>query len=328
MKALLFKIIGSCIALIPTLMYGQSSKSEASLSNYRIAYNIHVPDTTRDDWEVMTMKPDGSDKRNVTTNRDVAWTYLAVEDKLFFISDRDTCYRCFFLYSSDAFGQQVERISNLRLEDSWMSQKPGTNELVVSGRIGNQLRYQLFRIDLNSGAYTQLTSDTAAMYRDPCYAPDGKQLVFSYKPKRREKMPYEELYIMEADGTGLRQLTTYPAANSSAADFGYKAGAPRWHPSGKFISYISKQDGRHSIFAITPDGKQGWKLLKEPGSDGWHDWSPDGQWLTYNQSDDAETQYHIMLMHWPTKKTTQLTDNSLRTQMAPVFVATTHAPSP
>ena len=125
---------------------------------------------------------------------------------------------------------------------------------------------------------------------------------------------------MNDDGSDMKQLTHYPENNTSAKDYGYRAGAAKWHPTENFISYISLQDGRHSIFAITPDGKKQWKLIDNESSDGYHDWSSDGKWLCFNKSDNEETQYHIMLMNWKTKEQKQLTDDSYKSQLSPVFI--------
>jgi TolB protein len=83
---------------------------------YVLAYNIHLPDTTKDDWEIFAMNLDGSSKKNITNNRDVAWAYYAHKNRLYFVSDRDSCYRCFFLYEMNSNGTNTRRISNLQLE--------------------------------------------------------------------------------------------------------------------------------------------------------------------------------------------------------------------
>jgi TolB protein len=296
------------------------SKRPVKEKSYRIAYNIHIPDTTKDDWEIMQMNFDGSNKKNITNNKDVAWTYHAFKDRLYFISDRDTCYRCFFLYECDANGNNVRKVSDLRLEDSWMSTSKDGEEMIVAGRINKLVRYQFFVINMANGQFRQLTTDTAAMYRDPCFSPDGKRVVFSYQKKRGDRTAHEELYLMNDDGSDLTQLTHYPEDNPSAKEYGYRAGSARWHPTENFISYVSLQDGRHSIFAITPDGKKQWKLIDNPNSEGWHDWSSDGKWLVFNSSDNKETQYQIMLMNWVTKEQKQLTDNTYKSQLSPVFI--------
>jgi TolB protein len=306
--------------LLAVMLTARCTSREARSNSWRIAYNVRLPDTTRDNYEVFIMNMDGTDKRNVTSNPDVAWIYEAVDDSLLFISDRDTCYRCYFLYKSGADGSQPRRITDLQLEDSWMSAHNHGRELVVTGRIGRAIRFQMFLVDTWSGTYRQLTTDTAARYGDPVFSPDGTRIAFSYKKDRRDRSAHEELFIMNDDGSGMRQLTHYPENNSSAREYGYRAGAARWHPTEDFISYVSLQDGRHSIFAITPDGSRQWKLTNHEFAEGWHDWSPDGKWLVFNSSDWKETQYQITLMNWETKELRQLTDSTYKAQQSPVFV--------
>ena len=287
---------------------------------YRIAYNVKIPDATKDNWEIISMNLDGSNKKNITNNDDVAWTYTTHNKKILFISDRDTCYRCFYLYECDAFGNEIKKISNLRLEDSWMSVRNKGNEIIVSGRLSNAIRFQLFTINTTNGSYKQITQDTGALHRDPCFSPDGKSVVFSYKKNKRDRSLFEELYLLDLKSGNMKQITEYPKDNVSAKDFGYKAGSARWHPTQNFITYVSKQDGKNSIFATKPEGGKPWKLIENDQSEGWHDWSPDGKWLVYNNSDIEETQYHITLMNWQTKVKTQLTDNTYKSQLGPVFV--------
>lgn len=316
-----FIILVTIIVLVSGCGKSQQKAKEAEKEkSYSIAYNIHVPGSTKDDWEIMHMNFDGSDKKNITSHLDVAWTYYAFNKRLFFISDRDTCYRCYFLYECDADGNNVKKVSNLQLEDSWMSSRNNGEEMIATGRIGKTLRHQLFIIKISNGEFRQITTDTAALYRDPCFSPDGKKIVFSYQKSKRDKSSHEELYLMNDDASEFRQLTHYPENNPSAKDYGYRAGASRWHPTENFISYVSKQDGRHSIFAITPDGKRQWKLIDNPNSEGWHDWSSDGKWLAFNSSDNQETQFHIILMNWNTKMQKLLTDTTYNSQLAPVFI--------
>lgn len=297
-----------------------ATREKNAAPSWIIAYNVHLPDTTKDDWEVFTMNLDGSNKQNVTRDPDVAWIYEAIGDSLLFISDRDTCFRCYFVYIAGADGSSPRRITNLQLEDSWMSSRDNGQELIVTGRIGKEVRHQLFLVNVRDGRYRQLTSDTAARFGDPVFSPDGKRIAFSYKANKRDRSTHEELYVMNDDGSDMTQLTHYPEDNPSAKIYGYRAGASRWHPTENFISYVSMQDGRHSIFAVSPDGSKQWKLTNHEFAEGWHDWSPDGKWLAFNSSDWEETQYHITLMNWETKQITQLTDSTYQSQQAPVFV--------
>ncbi|MFN0138799.1 MAG: TolB family protein [Pyrinomonadaceae bacterium] len=291
-------------------------------AQYKIAYNV-LQDQKADDYEVYVMNADGSDPKNVTNHKDVAWTYYSLPGKLLFISDRGACRRCYFLYSADVDGSNVRKASNLQLEDSWMGSRNKGKELVVAGRVDTRVRYQLFTIDVATGRYRQLTNEPAAAFRDPTFSPDGKQIVYVYKKNRTDRSAIEEMYIMNSDGSNRRKLTTYPATDPLAKDFGYKVGPPHWNAKYKFISYQSNQDGKQSIYAVTPDGKKQWKLTESKLDEGWHDWSPDGEWLTFDSRDPASGRHDIYMMNYRTKETKKLTgDSPMKFHQSPVFVTT------
>ena len=298
----------------------RNSASRFDPTNFVIAYNVAVNDSSgNSNYEIFTTNTDGTDRKNITNHKDVAWTYSAYKKDLYFISDRDTCFRCFFLYRSDSKGEQLKKISDLQLEDSWMDSWNG-KEMVVSGRTKDS-RFQLYFIDLKTGGYKAITHDTTASFKDPAFSPDGKQIAVVYKKNKRDKSIPDEVYVMNSDGTGLRKLSTYPKEFASQAVPGYKTGALRWHPTENFISYISHQNGQHNIFGVATDGSWQRRLTDQKLSEGWHDWSDDGKWLVYDLSDKESTQYHIMLMNWETKESKQLTDTTFKYQYSPVFVS-------
>lgn len=286
----------------------------------KIAFNV-LQDQKADDYEVYTMNSDGSEIRNVTNHKDVAWTYYSIPGKLLFISDRGACRRCYFLYEAEHDGSSPRKVTNLQLEDSWMGSRSGGNEIVVAGRIDTRVRYQLFLVDRTTGRYRQLTNEPAAAFRDPVFSPDGKQIVYVYKKNRTDRTEIEEMYVMNADGTGKRKLTTFPANDPLAKEPGYKVGPPHWNAKYKFITYQSNQAGKQSIFAVTPDGKKQWKLTESALDEGWHDWSPDGEWLVFDSRDPSTGRYDVMLMNHRTKEVKNLTGgDGMKYHQSPVFL--------
>ncbi|MBK8424631.1 MAG: PD40 domain-containing protein [Lewinellaceae bacterium] len=283
--------------------------AQKSLRGLNIAYNT-LENKEKDDYDIYVMQPDGSGKTNITQNPDVAWTYFAYADKLYWISDRDTCYRCYYLYESDAKGQTIRKVSGLRLEDSWMSARNKGRELIVTGRLNKDVRGQLFVIDVSTGAFRQITQDTAARYNDPVFSPDGSQIVYRYKKNKRDRDEKAELWISNADGSAARQLTHYPAGDTTASWHSYHAGAPHWNAQRNLITYQSKQGGRYRLFAVSPDGKKQFEWPGLPGNmgAGWHDWSPDGRWLAIELFPDEDQPGDIYLFDAKKKTLKQITD--------------------
>lgn len=292
-----------------------NSNAETELS---IAYNVYVPDSINENnYEVFRTDLEGKKSINLTNHPDVAWTYLAIKNKILFISDRDTCYRCFYLYEMNYDGSAVKKITDFMLKDSWMGARNDGSELIV-----RPAKDSVFYIMDRNGAILQKVPTGMAYFNDPCFSPDGTEIVFrgAEKAFKKDNGYQDELYIMNSNGSQLRQLTYYPENDTTAKWHNYHAGPPRWHPTENFISYQSKQKGKSSLFAISPDGKKNGKLTDLKVNEGWHDWNDDGTLLAIETYDLNQQQFHITLMDWPDKTHRILTDTIYRFQQAPVFV--------
>jgi TolB protein len=292
-------------------------EADGQNKDWRIAFNYY--DTLKKDYEIMISDMDGNNKRNITNTKGTDWTYFANGTTIYFISDRDTCSRCFFLYRMDANGGQVKKISDLQLEDSWMGSRYQDKEMVVSGRKGAS-RSQLYLVNLMDGTYKALTSDTSAFHGDPAFVNGGRQIAFRYKTERRNRDKRSEIWIMDDNGSNRRQLTHYPAGDTTAPWYAYTAGAPKWNEAKGFLSYQSMQKGKYHIYGITPDGKKQWQVSNTALNEGWHAWSPDGEWLVFDQFNDEQTAFDIVLLNIQSGEHRMITKGEWRIEQAPVFV--------
>ena len=251
--------------------------------DYKIAYNV-LYDGYVDDYEIFIMNPDGSGQVNISNNPGVDWVYHAYEDKLYFISDRDSTKRKYFLYEMNWDGTEVRKVTDFLVHDSWFNSRNNGKELLVVPNFGEEAPRDIFIIDLEGNVLDRLTDDEHHN-NDPAFSPDGKQIAF-----RSYRTGLDELFIMNADGSNLRQVTTYPEDDTTSLDWEYHAGPPQWADS-TTLSYVSKKKNNYSIFTvdintlevsqITPDTTDRGNFTNE----GWHSWSKDGNNLVFNSTD-------------------------------------------
>ena len=287
--------------------------------NYKIVYNVGY-DLENDNYEVFIMDMDGSNKKNLSKWKGVDWCYYTYKDKIYFISDRDTTHRMYFLYEMDMNGENIKKVSDIRLADSWMSSRNSGMEMII--RPHASLDSVFYIISTENGQLVKKVETGLTYNTDPYFSEDGQKVVFrgALKKSKRDSGFVDELYIINSDGSGLKQLTHYPESDTSAEWWAYKSGPPEWNYTENFITYQSKQQGKYSLYAVTPDGSKHWKLTDNSMEEGWHNWSTDGKWLTIELFDPEQTQFHIGLMNWQTKEMKVLTDTTYKYQQAPCFV--------
>ena len=120
---------------------------------------------------------------------------------------------------------------------------------------------------------------------NPKWSPDGRRIAFT----RREdvggeytKFSEDDVFVMDADGTDLRQLTPDRA--------GIHAGQPAWSPDGRSLVFVRGASVPSalvvrpgSLFVMNADGSDMRRLTRN-----WLDagpaWSPDGREIVFNRS--------------------------------------------
>ena len=105
-------------------------------------------------------------------------------------------------------------------------------------------------------------------------SPDSKLIVFDSIEGLQE-----DLFLVRADGTGLRRLT----------DDTFKDRAPRWSPDGKQILFFSDRNGRYDVWRMNPDGSGLEQVSFTEGARGAQIsvWSPDGTRIAVNRQAGA-----------------------------------------
>lgn len=286
----------------------------------RIAYNVLENAQTKN-YEIYVMNSDGSEKKNISNQPGVDWVYYSLGSKLYFISDRDTTAGIFFLYEMEHDGTDIRQITDFRMQDSWFSSRNNGTEFVIKPHDSvDSTRF--FIIDTVGKVLEKIEPGLPYIF-DPYFSPNGEQIVFrGSEINYKENSDYlDELYIINADGSGLRQLTQYPASDSTAPWRGYHAGPPRWKKDQNSITFNSMQKGSSSLFEINPDGNNLRQITPDSTYDGWHSWSDDGEWLVFSRSVviGGSFNYDIYLRKQNSEEVFRVTSSPLIEQ-APVFV--------
>src|SRR5262249_25207385 len=103
----------------------------------------------------------------------------------------------------------------------------------------------------------------------PMLSPDGSKILFE-----SNRTGAAEIYVMNADGKNIVQLTHNKASNH----------CPIWSPDGSKILFASGRDDESDIYVINADGSGQKRLTNQPGDDSHPHWSPDGKRIIFNSA--------------------------------------------
>ena len=125
---------------------------------------------------------------------------------------------------------------------------------------------------------TRLTFDDA-FDSSPAWSPDGRRIAFE-----SERDGNDEIYVMNADGSGVARLTVNDAID----------GSPAWSPDGQRIAFDSLRDDNFEVYLMNADGSGVTRLTNNDARD-WHPvWSPDGRRIAFESNRDGNAEIYLM----------------------------------
>lgn len=144
-------------------------------------------------------------------------------------------------------------------------------EIVFQAFTSSPRPTELLVIDADGTNERRLTSGDSIGF-DPAFSPDGEQVVFAREEPDPDGGPARSgIYIVNADGTGLTQLTDNPSS--------FGESSPTFSPDGEHIVFARFGGG---IFRIDRDGSDLIRLTNRD-SDSNPSYSPDGDQIAFSR---------------------------------------------
>jgi len=212
-------------------------------------------------YDIFTARADGKDLQQLTTTPgyDAEATVSVDGTRLVFTSVRDDDIE---LYSMRPDGSEVKRL---------------TNEIGYDG-----------------GAFFSRDGRWICWRRDEL-ATDSAQVAYrGFLAKHLVKPSHMNLWVMKADGTEKRQVTSKPGASF----------APYFTPDGKEIIYSSNWEtprGRNfDLYLVPVAGGEPVPVTRDAEFDGFPMFNPDGKWLVFasNRGRKVRGETNLFLAEW------------------------------
>ncbi len=215
-------------------------------------------------------------------------------------------YDSFDIFMADLQGNIVKQLTNEKGYDAEATVSPKGDKIVFTSMRSGDL--ELYTMNLDGSNVKQITNqlgyDGGAFF-----SPDGTKIIFrSSRPKTEQEIkdykdllaeglvePTDmELYICNADGSNLKQLTFLGNANWS----------PFFHPSGKKILFSSNFEAERgfpfNLYLIDIDGKNLERVTHGDTFDAFPVFSNDGKYLAFssNRNNGGGRDTNLFIAEW------------------------------
>ena len=233
--------------------------------------------STRDDnTDIYVMDADGGNRENLTNHpaTDVDPDWSPDRTKIAFASNRNG--GAMQIYVMDADGKNP-----IRLTDG-LRNACGPDWSPDGGKIAFWVDDRDDHIDVidADGKNRVMLVDDAS---HPSWSPDGREIAFS--STRDGIGAWSDIYVIGADGQGLRRLT----------DELWSGFSPAFSPDGERIAFVSMHGSFYHIFVVGTDGENRKRLTHKLEHHGDPAWSVSGRRIAYNVwDDDGASTIHLM----------------------------------
>lgn len=215
-------------------------------------------------------------------------------------------YDTYDIFIADLDGKIQKQLTNLKGYDAEATVSPKGDKIVFTSARNGDL--DLYTMNIDGTDVKQITNELG-YDGGAFFSPDGSKIVFRASRFQTEEQKKEyrdylsqgfvaptemEIFICNADGSGLKQITKLGKANW----------APFYHPSGKKILFSSNHKGsrgfQFNIFMMNEDGTGVEQVTFDKVFDSFPMFSPDGKKLIFssNRNNGGTRSTNLFVADW------------------------------
>jgi TolB protein len=300
---------------------GENAEAYFSRDGRRLIFQSTRDGRTCDQQYIMNV--DGSGLRRVSTGagKTTCGYFFDGDRKIFFGSTHAVDSACpprpdpsrgyvwrldpFDVYTANADGSNLRRLTNEGVYTTEGTLSPDGQTIVFTSLKNGDLDIYTMRID---GTGERRLTTTPGYDGGAFFSPDGKLIVYrAWHPTDTALTNYQELlrqglvrpnrmeiWVMNADGSGQRQVTSLGGANF----------APFFTPDGRHIIFSSNHRNPRSrnfdLYLVNLDGSGLEQVTTHGDFDGFPMFSPDGRQLVWasNRHETSPGETNIFIADW------------------------------
>ena len=301
---------------------GENAEAYFSASGRQLTFQSTRDGRTCDQQYVMNV--DGGGLRRVSTGggKTTCGYFFANDRKLFFASTHAVDTACpprpdpsrgyvwgldpFDIYTANADGSNLQRLTRYGVYTAEGTLSPDGRTIVFTSLKDGDLDIYTMHVD---GTDVRRLTTAPGYDGGPFFSPDGTKIVYrAYHPtdstelatyrallaQRLVRPNRMEIWVMNADGTGQRQVTNLGGANF----------APFYTPDGRRIIFSSNHRNPRSrnfdLYLVGEDGTGLEQVTTNPDFDGFPQFSPDGTQLVWasNRAGAKMGETNLFIARW------------------------------
>ena len=197
--------------------------------------------------------------------------------RIVFVSERDGQAE---VYAVRPDGRGLRRLTSRPTQDYPAAPAPDGRTLLaisVTGD-GQQQSERMALLPLDRGEMRGI-GPVSARVRSPSWSPDGTWMAFE-----SDTASFRDIYRMDANGGGLRRLTSNPEGNFE----------PAISPDGRWIAFVSSRDGDSEVYVMRADGGEPRRLTAFYRDDWAPRWAPDGRTLAFLSNREGRDRVYLV----------------------------------